>query len=81
MSKVLLQMKQWKKHIKQLIIPSWNKVPCYLIWIFYRILFLCCIPIIFLIKRKNKINPQMRCIKTIKNSDLHRSFILSMEKP
>jgi hypothetical protein len=43
----------------------------------FRILFLCCIPIIFLIK---KINPADAMRNHKKNSDLHRSFIFFMEE-
>jgi hypothetical protein len=48
------------------------------IFLYLGILFLCCIPIIFLIKKENKINPADAMIKTIKK--LHRSFLYSLWK-
>jgi hypothetical protein len=74
--KDLPQMKQWKSIAIDYSVMKQSTVLSYMdIFLYLGILFLCCIPIIFLIK-KGKQNQSCRCDETIKNSDLHRSFFI-----
>jgi hypothetical protein len=79
MSKVYRKWINEKKHIKQLIIPSWNKVPCYLIWIFF--VFRYSISVLYsnyIPNQKEKQNQSCdACIKTIKKLRLNRVFLYS----
>jgi hypothetical protein len=72
-------MNLWKKAyqaidysvLKQSTVLSYMDIFMYL-----GIMFLCCIPIIFFIKRKNKINPPMQCIKSIKKLRFKSGFFM-----